>query len=257
MATLSVVIIVKNESANIEACLGSVSFADEVVVVDAGSTDRTVELARSMGASVYVTPDWPGFGKQKNRALTSARSDWVLSVDADERVTPDLQREIMEMIRSPASFDGFRLPRLSSYCGQFILHSGWSPDYVLRLFKRNRAKFSDDLVHEKVICDGAVGTLLNPLIHLSFPDFESVLDKVNRYSTAGAQSMSDRDTASSLSAALGHGLWAFFRTYVLRRGFLDGQLGLALAISNAEGTYYRYAKHWLMTLHAKKVSDDD
>ena len=244
---LSAIVITRNEIANISDCLLSVSFADEVIVLDSASTDGTAEIARQLGAKVTELHDWPGFGIQKNRALALAQGDWILSIDADERVTPELRAEIETVIAADVSGDVFSIPRLSSYCGQFMHHSGWSPDYVVRLFRRGSAKFSEDLVHERVMFEGAVSKLRAPLLHLSFPDFESVLDKLNRYSTAGALAMHAKGKTASLWSAIGHGVWAFFRTYVLRRGFLDGQLGLALAISNAEGTYYRYAKRWLMS----------
>lgn len=244
---LSVIVITRNEQANIGECLKSVDFADELIVVDNASADHTADIARSLGAKVHVTADWPGFGAQKNRALALASGDWILSIDADERVSSDLKVEILRAMAATASPVAYRFPRRSQYCGQFMSHSGWSPDWVMRLFRRSEGKFSADLVHERLLVGGIVGDLRTPLMHLSFPDFESVLDKVNRYSTAGAQGMRANGKASSLYAAIGHAAWAFFRTYVLRRGFLDGQLGLALAISNAEGTYYRYAKRWLMT----------
>jgi glycosyltransferase involved in cell wall biosynthesis len=243
---LSVIVITRNERANIVDCLSSVDFADEIVVVDNASTDGTADLARSLGAQVSVTSDWPGFGPQKSRALSLARGEWVLSIDADERVTPELRAEIVSLIASSSSLNVYRIPRLSSYCGQFMQHSGWNPDYVTRLFRRGLANFSDDLVHERLVTTEAVGTLRSRIVHLSFPNFESVLDKVNRYSTAGALSMEKKGRSANLWSALGHGFWAFFRTYFLRLGFLDGQLGLALAISNAEGTYYRYLKRWLV-----------
>ena len=242
---LSVIIITHNEQLNIVECLRSVDFADEVVVVDNSSTDGTASIAKALGAHVFNTCDWPGFGKQKNRALGFAVGDWVLSIDADERVTPQLLQEIQMVINDPMSGNVFEFPRRSSYCGQFMLHSGWSPDRVVRLFRRGIAHFSDDLVHERLLTKEKIITLKSPLLHFSFPDFESVLDKVNRYSTAGAHSMQKKKRSTSIWGAVGHGLWAFFRTYILRRGFLDGQLGLALSISNAEGTYYRYAKRWL------------
>ncbi|TXT35734.1 MAG: b-1 4-glucosyltransferase [Comamonadaceae bacterium] len=246
---LSVIVITHNEQANIGDCLQGLDFADEVIVVDSTSTDQTADIARAWGAQVHVTPDWPGFGPQKNRALALAQGQWVLSLDADERVTPDLRREILGVLEQTHGPEVYRFPRRSSYCGQFMLHSGWSPDWVVRLFQRGSAQFSDDLVHEKLLVKGKMGELKSPLMHLSFPDFESVLDKANRYSTAGAVAMRAKGRCASLWGAIGHGVWAFFRTYVLRRGFLDGQLGLALAISNAEGTYYRYAKRWLMSRH--------
>ena len=156
MASLSVTVITHNEAHNIEACLRSVSFADQLVVLDSGSTDDTVQIARSLGAEVSVSPDWPGFGIQKNRALALATSEWVLSLDADERVTPELQVEILACLKSPA-FDVYSFPRLSSYCGQYMRHSGWYPDRVTRLFRRTAARFSDDLVHEKVVSQAPEG----------------------------------------------------------------------------------------------------
>lgn len=243
---LSVIIITRNEEANIGDCLRSVAFADEVIVLDSASSDRTVDIARSFGAKVFVTQTWPGFGPQKNIALSMVTGNWVLSLDADERITPDLQTEILQSIATGAIDDAFEIPRSSSYCGQFIRYSGWRPDYVLRLFRRGIARFSDDLVHERVLFEGRPSQLKSPLLHLSFSDFESVLDKLNRYSTAGAQNMTRKGDSATLAGAIGHGAWAFLRTYVLQRGFLDGALGLALAISNAQGTYYRHAKRWLM-----------
>jgi glycosyltransferase involved in cell wall biosynthesis len=245
MKRLSVIIIAKNEARNIEHCVRSVAFADEVVVVDSASTDGTGELARAAGATVVRYEDWPGFGAQKNRALAAASGEWVLSLDADERVTPELSRSIQEAIANPR-FEAYSLGRLSSYCGQYMRHSGWYPDRVVRLFLRGRAKFSDDLVHERVLTEGAVGQLQGDLLHDSMPHLESVLDKLDRYSSAGAQSLLARGVRGSLSKALGHGLWAFVRTYLIKRGFLDGRLGFVLAVSNAEGTYYRYLKLWLM-----------
>lgn len=228
------------------------AFADEVVVLDSGSTDDTVQRARSMGASVCVSPDWQGFGVQKNRALALANSDWVLSLDADERVSAELQTEIRAALAAPA-FDVYSFPRLSSYCGQYMHHSDWYPDRVTRLFRRNSAQFSNDLVHEKIVTRCKSGELHAVLLHESFRDFEAVLDKVNRYSSAGAQSLLDKGRNSSLGKALGHGMWAFFRTYFLRLGFLDGQMGFVLAVSNAEGTYYRYLKLWLLRQNLRKV----
>lgn len=252
---LSAIVITRNESANISDCLLSLDFADEVVVLDNASTDDTAVVARKLGANVTETKDWPGFGIQKNRALALATGDWILSIDADERITPELRAEILTVMSSPSAKDVYGFPRLSSYCGQYMMHSGWNPDFVVRLFRRGAAQFSEDLVHEKLLAKGPIAKLRSPLLHLSFPDFETVLEKINRYSTAGALGMSKRGKTASLWGAIGHGAWAFFRTYVIRRGFLDGQMGLALAISNAEGTYYRYAKRWLILRKQGEKSD--
>ena len=244
---LSVIVITRNERANISDCLMNLDFADEIVVLDNASTDGTADIARGLGAKVSMSQDWPGFGRQKNRALDLAGGEWVLSIDADERVTPELRDEILSIVCGSLPQNVFSIPRWSRYCGQFMMHSGWNPDFVVRLFRRGCARFSDDLVHEKLIAQEPTAKLQSHLLHLSFPDFESVLDKVNRYSSAGAKGMVVAGRSASLWGAIGHGAWAFFRTYFIRRGFLDGQLGLALAISNAEGTYYRYAKRWLIS----------
>jgi glycosyltransferase involved in cell wall biosynthesis len=246
-APLSAILITRNEEANLADCIASLAFAREIVVVDSGSTDRTVQIAEAAGCKVVRTPDFPGFGPQKNRALALATQDWVLSIDADERVTPALRDEVLALLQqaSPAH-DAWEMPRSSSYCGQFMRHGGWYPDPVLRLFRRGTARFSDDVVHERVVPQGSVGRLRNDLLHYSFRNLDAVLDKVNRYSTAGAERMYAQGKRSSPLGAVVHGLWAFIRTYVLKAGFLDGRMGLALAISNAEGTYYRYLKLWLM-----------
>ena len=249
--SLSVILITKNEEANLKDCLESVSFANEIIVVDSQSSDKTQEIAQSFGAKLEITSDWPGFGPQKNRALNLATQEWVLSIDADERVTPELKEEILTVISSKDAANCYAIPRSSWYCGRFMKHSGWYPDYVNRLFKRGTAKFSDHLVHERLLPDGPVAKLKNHFLHYSFRDFSQVLKKIDAYSTASAEQAYLKGKRSSVSKAIGHGLWAFFRTYFLRRGFLDGSQGLALAISNAEGTYYRYIKIWLLEQSGK------
>lgn len=243
MPKLSVILIAKNEAANIRACLESVAWADEIIVVDSGSSDSTVEIAREFTSHVYLHPDWPGFGLQKNRALDYATGDWVLSIDADERATPELRRDIEQTLASPAA-EAYRIPRLSNFCGRFMQHSGWRPDYVMRLFQRGVARFSDALVHESLVVQGRVGTLQQDILHYSYRDFDDVLSKLNHYSTASANQLSAGGKRGSLAQAILHGAWAFFRTYILRAGFLDGREGFMLAVMNAENSYYRYIKLW-------------
>lgn len=244
MRSISVILIAKNEALNIRACIESVVWADEVIVVDSGSTDETVAIAREMGAQVFEH-DWPGFGIQKNRALRYANMDWVLSIDADERVSSALRAEIQSVLKDPKA-DGYYVPRLSSFCGRDIRHSGWYPDYVLRLFRRSAGRFSDDLVHERLLVDGDTLKLKHCLKHESFRDLSQVLDKMNHYSSAGAEMMYQKGREATLKQAVMHGLWAFIRSYFLRAGFLDGREGFMLAVSTAEGSYYRYAKRVLM-----------
>lgn len=243
MPSLSAIVITKNEAAKIEACLDSLAFCDERVVVDSGSSDDTVALAQAKGARV-VLHEWTGFGPQKNFALSLATGDWVLSLDADERVGPELARQIMNAIAAGEA-DGYEMPRLSTFCGRQMRHSGWYPDYVLRLFRRGRARFSNDSVHEHVICDGKVARLSEPLIHHPVERLEDALSRMDRYSTAGADMMLSSGRRVSFLTGILRGWWAFMRTYFLRLGFLDGREGFLLAVANAEGTYYRYMKAWL------------
>jgi glycosyltransferase involved in cell wall biosynthesis len=255
--SISAIIITFNAAPHINACLASCAWCDEIIIVDSGSTDNTVELCRAYTDKIVITEDWPGFGPQKNRALEQATGDWVLSIDADERVSELLEQEIKNVI-TQSTATGFRLPRQSRYCGRWIKHCGWTPDYVIRLFRRDCARFTDDLVHEKVeVLQGKVGTLKTPLLHYAFNSLEQVLEKVNRYSSANAQQHYAQGKQASLTQAIVHGLWAFVRTYLLRAGFLDGREGFMLAVSNAEGTYYRYLKLMYLQEHVKNQCDSD
>ena len=240
-STLSVIIIVKNEEHDIRGCLESVTWADEIIVLDSGSDDATLSIAKEYTEKIYTSIDWQGFGVQKNRVLAYASCDWVLSLDADERVSEALHQEIANAIQSVRPFI-YKLPRLSSYCGKFIRHSGWWPDHVTRLFKRGQASFSNDLVHERLVFEGEVAKLTAPLLHVTYKDLDEVISKINLYSTLAARNSYQKGKRGGLTSAIAHGFWTFVRTYILRAGFLDGAEGLMLAISNAEATYYRYLK---------------
>ena len=241
--TLSVIIAAKNEGHHIEACVKSVSFADEVLVLDSGSTDDTVTRAQEAGATVHAT-DWPGYGPQQQRGIKLAKSDWVLSLDADELVSDALREEILAaMVQT--DFDGFFLPRHSSFCGVFIEHGGWRPDFTLRLVRQPLAGFTDHFLHAHMTVNGRAGHLKAPIIHYSYRTLDDVLEKLNRYSRGAARDLADRGGSSTLTKAIFKGFWAFFRTYFIRRGFLDGQMGLALAIYNGQTTYYKYLRLWM------------
>ncbi len=237
---LSVIIIAKNEARHIVSCLDSVTWADEIIVLDSGSTDETVSLCKKYTPYVYET-DWPGFGPQKQRALEKAQGEWILSIDADEIITHDLKKEIKQAIKS-TRFAGYQVPRLSKFCGKEIHHSGWWPDYTIRLFRKNSANFSLVPVHEKVNVEGAVGKLKNSILHDTYETLDEAIYKMNRYSTLGAKMLCDAGKKSSLGKALIRACWTFIRTYLIKAGFLDGKYGLMLAILNAEGTFYKYIK---------------
>jgi glycosyltransferase involved in cell wall biosynthesis len=239
-ASLTVIIATKNEADNIEECISSVQFADEILVLDSGSSDNTVVKAKAAGATVHST-DWPGYGLQQLRGIELSSSDWVLSLDADERISAKLRDEILNAISFPRA-DGYRLPRRSSFCGQFIRASGWVPDYTLRLVKREAAGFTDHFLHAHMTVNGIRADLIHPIIHYSYRNIDDVLEKLNRYSRGSAVDLLNQGVSSGLSKALLKGLWAFIRSYFLRRGFLDGQMGLVLALFNAETTYYKYLR---------------
>lgn len=216
------------------------SWADEIIVLDSGSHDDTVAICRQFTDKVYQT-DWPGFGIQKQRALDKAGGDWVLSIDADEVVTPELRLEIEQALQQ-SECQGYEIPRLSSYCGRQMRHGGWWPDYVLRLFRRDCGQFTDSVVHERIVVQGQIGRLTTPFLHDAFVNLDEVLHKVNAYSSLGADMLYQRGVRSSLSKAILKALWTFLRTYCLKAAILDGRQGLMLSISNAEGAYYKYLK---------------
>lgn len=248
---LSVAIIACNEAHRIARCLQSVAFADQVVVLDSGSTDDTVAIARGLGADVEVTPDWPGFGPQKNRALARCRYRWVLSIDADEQVSDALAAEILRVLReapAEATVAGYWLRRSSRYCGQVIRHGLWGNDRVLRLFERQRGRFTDARVHESLVCDGETRVLEGILVHDSVDSPEDARSKARRYAFLGAEALRARGRGGSLQGGV-HAGWSFVRGYLLRAGFLDGRFGLTLARLNAAGTFWKY--HWAALPEAK------
>lgn len=246
---LSVTIIAKNEEHNIRRCLASVQWADEIIVLDSGSNDRTVEIAREFTDKVFCT-DWRGYGVQKQRALERATGDWVLNLDADESVDEALKQKVLEIIQDKPSIqaqtqlmDAYRIPIQMIFCGQPLRYSA-SPSRHVRLYRRAIARYSDDIVHEKIILPATalIGQLKTPLWHHSFQDISHMLTKLNRYSSYSAQiRLEQKKTGCFLKALLGP-IWMFIRCYIFQRGFLDGKIGLIFAIYKAEGTFYREMK---------------
>ncbi|MDH5717484.1 MAG: glycosyltransferase family 2 protein [Spirochaetia bacterium] len=236
---LSVIIITKNEEINIKRCLESVKWANEIIVIDSHSTDKTVSICKNFTTKVY-SKNWPGFGIQKNRALSLCTNDWILSIDADEVIPKPLQEEIINVISKNNSYDGYYIRRISNYCGKFLKYGDWKKDYIIRLFKRKKGKFSNSKVHEEVLINGKTAKLKETFLHYAFSDIEEVLDTLNRYTTMGA--IQKEGKSSGIIKAVSRAFWTFFRGYILKTGFLDGKEGFLLAVSNAEGTYYKYIK---------------
>lgn len=246
---LSVVVITKNEERNIAACLESVQWADEIVVVDAQSDDHTVDLAKRFTPFVLVRP-WPGYGPQKNFAIAQTHGMWVLVLDADERVLPPLRQEICELLqhRDGEGIAGYEIPRRNYFYGRWIQGGGVFPDYQLRLFRRGRGAYDDTALHERLVVQGTVGRLTHALSHDTAPTIRSHVSKTYRYSTLGAQEKlktTDRVTAWKMVA---HPIGALFKTYLLRKGFRDGLHGLLLAGFTGMYTFLKYAKAWEVLL---------
>ena len=238
---LSVMIIAKNEAATIRRCLEALGWADEIIVLDSGSEDATVAIAREYTPHVFQT-DWQGFGVQKQRALEKTSGDWILNLDADEVITEALRDEILAAI-SRDQMSGFRVPIRMYFYGKALRFSA-GPQRHVRLFKRLGARFSNDLVHEKILLpeNSQLGRLKNPILHHSFRDVSHALAKMNLYSSYSARIRIDAKKRHTLTQTVLSSLWMFFRCYILQRGFLDGKPGLVLALFQAQGSWYRGIK---------------
>lgn len=246
-ARLSVVMIAKNAADLLPDCLASVAWADEIVLLDSGSTDATVEVARAAGVQVYINTDWQGYGIQRQRAQAFATGDYVLMIDTDERVTPELQQAIQHVLAAPQPDAVYSIARRNYFLGRFMRHSGWYPDRVMRLYSRTRYQYNDNLVHESLACDGArVVALDGDLLHLTCRDFASFQRKQLNYATAWAQERHQRSKTTSLAGIFSHTAGAFLKTLVLRGGVLDGKQGWLLAVVNAQYTFNKYTELWAL-----------
>jgi glycosyltransferase involved in cell wall biosynthesis len=243
MSTIAVTIITKDEAHNIRACLESVRWAAEIVIIDSFSADGTAEIARGMGATVFQQ-QWQGFGQQKNSAIDKAHGSWILSLDADERVPPPLRREIEEVASQENAFDGYRIARKNFFRGKWIRRGGWYPDYTIRLFRKGVGRFQERAVHEKVIVDGRVGCLEHPLEHYTYTSAADFLQRMERYSRLAAMELSQETRRSPWHTLTLRPLFTFVKMYCLKRGFMDGQAGLFLAISYAYYTFLKYYRFY-------------
>jgi glycosyltransferase involved in cell wall biosynthesis len=238
---LSVTIITLNEEKNIRACLESVGFADEIVVVDSGSEDLTLAMAREFTDTVFQEP-WQGFAGQKNWAQEKAHGPWILNVDADERVTPALKEEILSVIQKGSPYTGFKIPRKNFFCGQWIRYGGWYPNYQLRLYKKEAGHFARREVHEQVVVQGKVGKLKAPLEHFTYDSISDYLKRMDRYSELSAQQYLSEGKKIAWPEILFRTKYTFLKMWLLQRGFLDGAKGFILAVLYSYYTFVKYAK---------------
>lgn len=248
--TITVALIVKNEAKHLANCLNSVKdWVDAIVILDSGSTDATEEIARDYGAVFYTNTPWPGFGKQRQIAQTYVKTDYVLWLDADEQVSPELRQNIERAVAENRPKVAYRLNRRSSAFGREITHSGWYPDYVLRLFRPQEAHYSDDLVHESAQPEAGVTieTLQGDLSHQPYENLNHYLTKTTRYAMDWSAQRQAAGQRSSLSKAIVHAIGCFLKMYVLRAGFLDGKQGLLLALLYTHATFIKYADLWIAT----------
>ena len=243
MPRVSVTIITLNEAEHIAAAIDSASWADEVIVVDAGSRDDTVAIAGAKGARVEVRA-WSGWVDQKNYAASLASYDWIFSLDADERVTPALAAEIRAVLRDAPPVHGYRVPRVTFHLGRWIRTTDFYPDFQTRLYDRRAARWRGKYVHESVAVDGPVGRLTNELQHYSYRDLRDHLDRINQYTTLAAQQMRESGRRAGPLDLLLHPPAAFLRNYILRRGFMDGSAGLTVSLVNSYAVFLKFAKLW-------------
>ncbi|MGE5246447.1 MAG: glycosyltransferase family 2 protein [Betaproteobacteria bacterium] len=243
MPKLSVTVITHNEAGDVAAALESVAWADERIVVDAQSTDGTAAIAGAHADAVVVR-EWPGYAAQKNYAASLARHDWILSLDADERVTPALAREIGQLLAAEPAAVGYRIPRVTWYLGRWMRSTDWYPDPQLRLYDRRAAEWTGRHVHESVAARGAVGRLRGELQHYAYRDIADHLETIDRYTTLAARQMREDGRRAGLLQIVGHPPLAFLRNYVARGGFRDGVPGFAVSALNAYYVFLKFAKLW-------------
>lgn len=242
--SVSVIVITKNEEKNIIECLSSVKWADEIVVVDAGSTDSTVQKVRKFTRKVFVRP-WVGYGAAKNFALQRAKSEWILWIDADERVTDSLRDEIRGIVGSAhAFFNAYTVPRKANFLGRWILHCGWYPGRVTRLFRKGTGRFTEAKVHERLMIRGEEGQLISDLLHYTDPTLVGYFEKFNKYTTLASEELVESGRRFSLGQITFRPAWMFIKMYFLKRGFLDGVQGFILCVLSASYVFTKYAKLW-------------
>jgi glycosyltransferase involved in cell wall biosynthesis len=243
MEKISVIIITKEEEENISACLTSVKWADEIIVVDSESTDRTVEISKQFTNKIFIKK-WDGYVPQKNYAMSLARNDWVLSIDADERITPELKEEIESIAIN--KFDGYRIRRRNFILKKEVTSCGWGNDYQLKLFRKSKANLTDRLVHERFVVEGEIDDLKNPMLHFTFPSFPNYISKINHYTSLRAEELFKKKKKTNGWGIFTRTISAFLRFYITKMGFKDGVHGLIISSFHALSKMLTYIKLWEM-----------
>lgn len=251
VSTISAIIITKNEESNIHECLESIKWVNEIVIVDAGSTDKTVEIAKEYTQKIFSRP-WDGYGAAKNYGLTQCTSEWILWIDADERVTAELQKEILEQIHSiNKSVAAMSMPRRANFLGSWINHCGWYPGRITRVFRRSTGHFTEEKVHERLEINGGIISLKADLLHYTDPNLEHYFQKFNKYTSLAVDELVEQKKVFGLLKLIVNPIWVFVRMYFLRLGFLDGIPGLILCVLSANYVFTKYAKLWLYSIQKK------
>lgn len=238
---ISVTIITLNEDANIRACLKSVMWADEIVLMDSRSIDRTLEIAKEFTDKLFVEKKWEGYGKQKNRCASQAKNDWILNVDADETVSEELRDEILHLISNNRKYTAYSVTRKNFIGDRWIKHGGWYPDRIIRLYNKTMAAFTETSVHEGVRTKGRTGELNGHLVHKTYSVLDEYFTRQDRYSRLSAKDMANAGKRAHLHTLILHPLFSFFKNYLLKKGFLEGYYGLVLAYGQTRYTYKKYA----------------
>jgi glycosyltransferase involved in cell wall biosynthesis len=242
--SISAIVITKDEERNLRDCLQSIQWVNEIVVVDAGSKDQTVEIAKEFTQKIFIRP-WDGYGAAKNYALSQCTGDWVLWIDADERITALLKAEISNALATvPDSIAAFSMPRLANFLGSWIHHCGWYPGRITRLFKRSTGSFTEDKVHERLLVQGTTVALKSDLLHYTDPNLTHYYEKFNKYTSLAADELISRGKRYSLLKLMANPLLIFIKMYFVRLGFLDGIAGLILCVGSANYVFTKYAKLW-------------
>lgn len=253
MSSISAIIITKNEELNIWECLNSLKWVDEIVVVDAGSTDKTIDIAKEFTKKIFIR-QWDGYGAAKNFALEKCTSDWIFWIDADERATPELQNEIQIFINSNnQDYCALSMPRRANFLGKWINHCGWYPGRIIRIFRRSKGYFTDNKVHERLEVKGKIFRLKSDLLHYTDPTLEHYLNKLNKYTSLAAEDLVESKKKFSIIKMLVNPVWTFIRMYFIKLGFLDGVPGLILSFQSSYYVFTKYAKMWEQTNKTIKV----